>query len=242
MSWLPIIALALAAFVIAAFVFRLPKDGWALFGAAVLFGLAGYALQGNPGYASAPKDSAPEVSEANFAMIDGRREFFDPESVPSRFVTVSDAFARKGQYGDAANMLGNAVKENPNDVEAWVALGNALIEHAGGSLTPAALYAYSRAEQLAPTNPGASYFLGIGLLRNGRPGEARSVWADLLAQAPEDASWREQLAERVERLDALIAQMEGPVQQPLLGQDRSQGPAQGPAQGAPQGSAQGSAQ
>ena len=207
MSWLPIIALALGAFIIAAFVFRLPKDGWALFGAALLFGLAGYALQGNPGYAGAPKDTAPEVSEANFAMVDGRREFFNPDSVPSRFVTVSDAFARKGQYGDAANMLGNAVEENPNDVEAWVALGNALIEHADGSLTPAALFAYSKAEQLAPRNPGAPYFLGIGLLRNGRPGEARAVWADLLEQAPEEAAWRPQLAERIERLDALIAQM-----------------------------------
>jgi len=207
MSWLPIIALAIAAFIIAAFAFRLPKDGWALFGAALLFGLAGYALQGNPGYASAPKDPSPEASEANFAMIDGRREFFDPQSVPSRFVTVSDAFARKGQYGDAANMLGNAVEENPNDVEAWVALGNALIEHADGSLTPAALFAYSKAEQLAPGNPGAPYFLGIGLLRNGRPGEARAVWADLLEQAPEEAAWRPQLAERIERLDALIAQM-----------------------------------
>lgn len=207
MSWLPIIALALGAFIIAAFAFRLPKDGWALFGAALLFGLAGYALQGNPGYASAPKDPTPEASEANFAMVDGRREFFDPQSVPSRFVTVSDAFARKGQYGDAANMLGNAVEENPNDVEAWVALGNALIEHADGSLTPAALFAYSKAEQLAPGNPGAPYFLGIGLLRNGRPGEARAVWADLLEQAPEEAAWRPQLAERIERLDALIAQM-----------------------------------
>ncbi len=208
MSWLPIIALALAAFLVAAFVFKLPKEGWALFGAALLFGLAGYALQGNPGYAGAPKDPAPEVSEANFAMVEARREFFDPESVPSRFVTVSDAFVRKGQYGDAANMLGNAVEENPDDVEAWVALGNSLIEHADGSLTPAALYAYSRAERIAPDNPAAPYFLGIGYLRNGRPAEARAIWARLLERAPEDAIWGPQLAERLARLDALIAQMD----------------------------------
>lgn len=213
MSWLPIIGLALVTFVIAAFALRIRKAGWTVLGATILFGLAGYALQGNPGYAGSPKDAAPVVSEANFAMIDARREFFDPNSVPSRFVTVADGFARKGQYSDAANMLGNAVAENPRDVEAWVALGNALIEHADGTLTPAALYAFSRAEKVEPGNPGAAYFLGIGLLRNGRPGEARGVWADLLEAAPEDAPWREQLAERLSRLDALLQQMNQPVPQ-----------------------------
>ena len=217
MSWLPIVALALIAFAVAAFVFRLPKEGWALFGAALLFGLSGYALQGSPGYAGSPKAAVAETSEGNFAMVEARREFFDPESVPSRFVTVADAFARKGQFGDAATMMGNAVQENSEDVEAWVGFGNALIEHADGSLTPAALYAYSRAERLAPENPAAPYFLGIGYLRNGRPVEARTVWAQLLERAPEDAAWAPQLAERLERLDALMAQS-GPPQMEPAGQ------------------------
>ena len=46
MTWLPILALAVLAFLIVAFVFRLPKSGWAMFGAVLMFGLAGYALQG----------------------------------------------------------------------------------------------------------------------------------------------------------------------------------------------------
>lgn len=207
MTLLPIIGLALITFVIAVAVLRLPKSGWAVFGAALLFGLAGYALEGNPGYAGAPKEPVPVTSEVNFAMIESRREFFDPNSVPSRFLTVSDAFARKGQFADAANMLSNALQENPKDTEAWVALGNALIEHADGSLTPAALYAYTQAEKLDPENAAAGYFLGIGLLRSGRPEETRAVWADLVAKAPEDAPWKAPLAERLERLEALLAQM-----------------------------------
>ena len=207
MTLLPIIGLALITFVIAVAVLRLPKSGWAGFGAALLFGLAGYALEGNPGYAGAPKEPVPVTSEVNFAMIESRREFFDPNSVPSRFLTVSDAFARKGQFADAANMLSNALQENPKDTEAWVALGNALIEHADGSLTPAALYAYTQAEKLDPKNAAAGYFLGIGLLRSGRPEETRAVWADLVAKAPEDAPWKAPLAERLERLEALLAQM-----------------------------------
>lgn len=206
MSLIPIIGLALITFIIAIAVLRVPKSGWAVLGAALLFGLSGYALQGNPGYAGAPKDAAPVASEVNFALVDARREFFGLDRVPSRFVTVSDAFSRKGQFGDAANMLTNALQDNPKDTEAWVALGNALVEHANGALTPAALYAYSQAETLDPGNAAAGYFLGIGLLRSGRPQETREIWAELIANAPDDASWKALLADRLARLDQILTE------------------------------------
>ena len=207
MSWIVILLLGLATFLVAAFLLRLPKSGWAMFGSALLFGLAGYTLQGSPDLAAAPKANIPVIDRDNFAMIEARREFFDPESVPSRFVTVADGFARQGQYDDAANMLGNAVSENPRDVEAWVALGNSLIEHSEGISTPAALYAYARAERLEPENPASAYFLGIAYLRSGRPDRTRALWMDLLASAPQDAPWREGLQARIERLDQLLEQM-----------------------------------
>ena len=206
MSLIPIIGLALITFIIAVAFLRLPKSGWAVFGAALLFGLTGYALQGNPGYAGAPKDAAPVASEVNFALVDARREFFGLHRVPSRFVTVSDAFSRKGQFDDAANMLTNALQDNAKDTEAWVALGNALVEHANGALTPAALYAYNQAEALDPGNAAAGYFLGIGLLRSGRPQETRAIWAELIANAPEDASWKALLADRLARLDQILTE------------------------------------
>ncbi|WP_209347356.1 tetratricopeptide repeat protein [Pontixanthobacter sp. CEM42] len=212
MSWLPVIALALAAFLVAAFVLKLPKSGWALFGAALLFGLAGYAMHGSPGYAGSPTENVPEANPNNAAMVDARREFFGMDSLPSRYVISSDGFARNGQFEDAAGWMRNAISENPNDVEAWVGLGNALVEHADGSLTPAALYAYSQAEQIAPQNPASAYFLGIGLLRSGRATEARGVWAQLIENAPEDAEWVEPMKLRLERLDAMLAQMGGQQQ------------------------------
>ncbi len=206
MSLIPVIGLALITFIIAIVLMRLPKGGWAVFGATLLFGLTGYALQGNPGYAGAPKDAAPAASEVNFALVDARREFFGLDRVPSRFVTVSDAFSRKGQFGDAANMLTNALQDNPKDTEAWVALGNALVEHANGALTPAALYAYDQAETLDPGNAAAGYFLGIGLLRSGKPQETREIWAKLVENAPDDASWKALLADRLARLDQILTE------------------------------------
>ncbi len=206
MSWLPILLLGVVTFAATVLLLKLPKAGWTLFGAALLFGLTGYAVQGWPEYPGAPKAAAVQVTEGNELMIEARRVYFDPESIPSRFVTVADAFARKGQYQDAANMLRNAVQDDPRDVEAWVAMGNALVEHAAGSLTPPAMYAYARAERIDPANPAPKYFLGIAHLRNGRPLETRNLWAQMLEDAPEDAEWRPDMQLRLDRLDQLLAQ------------------------------------
>ncbi|UVI38567.1 tetratricopeptide repeat protein [Qipengyuania spongiae] len=206
MSWLPILALAGLAFVLAAFVLKLPRNVWALFGAALLFGLAGYAMQGMPGVPSAPRQPTPPPAETGELLVEARREFFPDNELPSRFVITADAFARRGDYAQAAQFLRNAVEENPADTEAWVALGNALTEHAEGRLTQAALHAYSRAEQAAPDNPAAGYFAGFGFLRSGEAERAREIWAGLVEDAPEDAPWRPVIADRLARLDALLGQ------------------------------------
>ncbi len=206
MSWLPILALAGLMFLLAAFLLKLPKQGYALFGAALLFGLAGYALQGNPGQAGSPKEAAERQIETGELVVEARREFFDPNVLPSRFVVTSDAFARRGDFENASRFLRNAVESDPADTEAWIALGNALTEHAEGQLTAAALFAYSRAEQLSPENPAAGYFVGLGMLRSGQPGRARSIWAELIENAPEGADWLPALQIRLERLDSLLAQ------------------------------------
>lgn len=208
MSWLPAIALAGALFLIAAFALRLPRAGWAAFGAALLFGLAGYAFQASPDMPAAPTAAVPEPDETSAAMIEARRAMFDSTMQASDFVLVSDGFARRGQYADAAQMLRGVVRENPGHAEAWVALGNALIEHADGNLTPAAVYAYARAEQAAPGHPAAPYFHGLALLRMGRPHDTRDLWAQTIADAPEGAEWVAPMQERLERLDALIAAVE----------------------------------
>lgn len=205
MSFVPPILLAAGAFAFAVLALRLPRGGWALLGAALLFGLAGYALEGAPGQAGAPKAAAAPRAQGGTELVEARRAIYGP-APPSRFVTVADGFARRGQYTDAAGILRGALAENPNDQEAWLALANALTEAAQGQLTPAALYAYERAERADPASPGPGFFLGVALIRSGRPVEARAVWAGMLERAPADAAWRPGLEERLARLDALIAE------------------------------------
>lgn len=207
MIWLPILALAALGFALAVFALKLPRGSWTLFGAALLFGLAGYAIHGAPGQPSAPKPPQPGDASSGELMVDARKEFYDEGVLPSRYVVTADGFARRGQYRNAVDFLRNAVAENPNDSQAWLAMANALVEHAGGTLSEAAEFAYARAKRIDPDNAAADYFHGIALLRNGRFAQGRALWAQALEAAPEDARYRADLAARVAALDAAIERM-----------------------------------
>lgn len=206
MTWLLAIGLALAAFALGALAFGVARQGWTTFAAALALGLAGYALQASPGIPGAPTSAGGGTGEADWAFVDARKEMVasSKRSTSDRMI-VADALARQGQYANAAAMLRAAVSENPRDAEAWLALGNALVEHAGGALTPPATLAYRRAAELDPKGAGPGYFLGFALIRQGRLMEARGVWAATLETAAEDAAGRAGLEESLARLDGLIA-------------------------------------
>ncbi len=206
MSWVLVIALALAAFAVAALAFRISRQGWSTFAAALALGLAGYALQASPGLPGAPASGTRQPEGVDWAFVDARKEMVATADRSTHGnMIVADALARQGQYANAAAMLRVAITENPRDAEAWLALGNALVEHADGALTQPAAVAYRRAAELDPTGAGPGYFLGFALIRQGRLMEARNVWATALETASEDAAGGERLEESLRRLDALIA-------------------------------------
>lgn len=210
MSWVLAIALALAAFAAAVLAFRVARTGWTTIGAALALGLAGYALQASPDVPSAPVATAGDPGEAGWTLVDDRRAMSaNGGRAASDSLIIADGFARRGQYADAAGILRSALARNPRDAEAWLALGNALVEHADGALTEPALLAYRRAAELDPGGTGPGYFLGLALIRQGRLGEAREVWRETLDSAADDAPGRELLATRLERLESLFAQQPG---------------------------------
>jgi cytochrome c-type biogenesis protein CcmH len=204
-GWLAIGALAMAAFACAVLVVRLPREGFALFGAVLVFGLAGYAWQGSPGYGSSPKEGSKAASNQGEAMVEGRAALFDRTQAPPDYLLTSDAFARRGQFADAAGLLRRGLEKNPDDLESWLALGLALVGHADGAVTPAALQAFGRAKAINPAHPGAEYFLGFAYLQSGEVRAARNVWAGLVESSPPDAPWREGLEAEIARLDDMIA-------------------------------------
>jgi cytochrome c-type biogenesis protein CcmH len=204
-GWVLASGLAIAAFLTVAVLFKTPRRGWGAIGAALLLGIAGYALQGSPGQPGAPRQAQAVFSDGS-AMVTARQALsVDGSAMASSWQVIADGMARRGQYGNAAEVLRGATRANPQDAQAWLAMGNALVAHAGGNLTPAALIAFRRAAAVAPDHPGPPFFLGLALAQNGQLGEGRALWADLLAKAPADAPWRVDLAKRLAALDAYIA-------------------------------------
>lgn len=210
MGWVIVIVLALVAFAALVLLFKAPKRGWEAIGAALLLGIAGFAWQARPAQPGAPKQAAEAQNKDAAALVAARKELATQTGQqPSNLLVIADAFARNGQYADAAGVVLGAVEKNPNDGEAWLSLANNLVGHAEGALTPAAEYAYGRAMQADPDQPGPAFFLGLALAGNGKLTEGRTLWADLLARAPKDAPWRADLEARLARLDQFIAAQSG---------------------------------
>jgi cytochrome c-type biogenesis protein CcmH len=212
MNLLLAVGLALAAFAVAVFAFRVPRAGWTTVAATLVLGLAGYALQASPNVPGAPATSSGEQGDAGWALVDERKSMIASEDHSrSGKLIVADAYARRGQFADAAVILRGAIADNPRDGEAWLALGNALVEHTGGALTEPALLAYRRAAELDSDGVGPGYFLGLALIRQGRIGQAAALWRATLEAAAPGAAGREVLALRLERLEGLLAQPGGPA-------------------------------
>lgn len=213
MTWVLAVALALGALVLGIAAFRVDRGGWTTLAAALTLGLAGYALQASPGVPGAPAAAARESEEGAWALVDERKEMIGEARSRNDKVLIADAMARRGQYANAAVLLRGAATDDPRDAEAWLALGNALVEHADGALTQPALLAYRRAAQADAGGVGPGYFLGLALIRQGQFGQARSIWAETLEAAAPEAAGRELLAERLARLDGLL-RGEGPLAVP----------------------------
>ncbi len=218
MTWIIVISLALIAFALAVFGFRISRGLWTSLAAVLGFGLAGYALQASPELPSSPTSATDLAGGQAFDIVAARQEFVAQEDKSgSNMLITSDAWARRGRYAEAAQMLAGVTRENPQDFEAWLAQGIVLTEHAGGSLTQASLYAFQRASNLKPDHLAPGYFLGSSLVRQGRLMEARQVWSDTLDSAQDDAEGRPGLENRLARLDGILAAMQA-GQQPLAPQ------------------------
>lgn len=211
MTWVMVFALAAAVFAGLALVLKAPRGAWEAIGAALLLGIAGYAWQGAPRQPGAPKPPAEKIAGPAAAMAVAERQNLakgDPgagDPMADKHVVIADALARHGQFADAAEVLRGSIERNPANAEAWLAMANALVGHAEGNLSPAAIYAYGQAARIAPESPGPPFFMGMALLRAGRLAEGRAVWAELLARTPPDAPWRADLAGRLAELVAFLA-------------------------------------
>lgn len=186
MGWL-ILLLAAALALVALRLMGVRRGALTASAAALLFGAAGYAFQGQPslpGVSARSNERPPSIP-----LKQARQAFYGNFSSAESWLTMSEALGRGGSTEDAVGLLQNAVRRHPDDQQLWIGLGNALVEHSNG-LTPPADFAFRRAAALNPAQPAPAFFYGLALARSGNPRAAIEMWQSILDTAPAEASWR----------------------------------------------------
>ena len=184
--------------------------------AALMIGGAGYALQGRPDLPGAPHQGTRRAPP--LPLTEPRHAIFGQFNGAERWVIISEALASRGDTREAVGAIRAGLKASPASAELWTMLGNTLVDHAG-TLTPAALLAYERAEQFAPKHPGPLFFRGLAEARAGQSEAALATWQRALVLTPATASYRPILTSGIA----------------ALGQNPSPGTGEGRRRAAPEG-------
>lgn len=181
---------------------RLGRGTIELVSAALLVGVAGYAWQGRPGEPGQPVKAVIEGIEIDPALVAQRKALTGQFGTEAQWLDYADTLERLGQTRLAVVAMQSGLKENPKSANLWVGLGNALVVHGGGMMSPSAEFAFQRAANLAPDHPGPPFFFGLALAQSGRFDDADRIWTALLARTPVDAPWRADLETRLSELKA----------------------------------------
>ncbi|HEY0325987.1 MAG TPA: tetratricopeptide repeat protein, partial [Allosphingosinicella sp.] len=136
MGWVVMLVLAL---LVAAGLWRWIRGDMGMIqflGAALLLALAGYAWQGRPGLAGAPKAPPPPTQQQpDSAFAEMRPELMGQFNNAAHWLGLAESYQRTGNTKEGVEIIQNALRRTPDNADLWVGLGNALIQHADGLMT-----------------------------------------------------------------------------------------------------------
>jgi tetratricopeptide (TPR) repeat protein len=207
MGWLIFLVMAAVVAALLWFFGRLPKGGIELVGAALLLAVAGYAWQGTPNLPGKPTPPAPEAKMPDSALIAERQKMFSKIGSDSDVLRAADGLQSQGLTLYAIAIIKNGLEKRPRSADLWVGLGNELVIHGGGMMSPAAELAFQRAAAISPDHPGPPFFMGLAYAQQGQFDRAESIWRALLDRSPANASYRPELEARLVELERMKQQM-----------------------------------
>lgn len=105
------------------------------------------------------------------------------------FALLAPIYVRLGRYADAAQAYERTLALLGESAERRAALGEALMQAGGGSVTPEAKAAFTKALADDPKLPQARFYLGLAAAQDGDKAQARELLAGLVADSPPDAPW-----------------------------------------------------
>lgn len=124
---------------------------------------------------------------------------------------VAPVYMRLGRFTDAVKARRNVLRILGASVEREGGLGEALAGEANGVVTAEAKAAFERALAIDPNDFRAKFFVGLAAEQDGRRAEAATIWRDLLAKAPPNASWSDFVRQAIVRVDDTALPTPGPT-------------------------------
>lgn len=168
-------------------------------------GAALYASMGQPELASntapappaapaaAPVQDAAAQGEVNQLIAGLEQKVQANGSDPEGWRMLGWSYFQTGRYADAAKAYARAIALKPDGEGYQSAFGEALVQEAGGQITPAAAAAFEKAAAQDGADARARYFLAV---RKSETGDRKGAVEDMLrlvADSPADAPWLPQL-------------------------------------------------
>ena len=193
------LALGLIVWAVTLLAGRLPAAARLPLGIAIMLGLTGYLLVGQPGAAGVPVARAAPEGFGD-ALEDPRNGMADRFGDAAQWLGMSDGLLRNGNSLAAAQLLQQGLRRYPRNIDLWVGCGNALVAHSGGIMTPAAAMAFDKAADIDPAHPAPPFFAGLALAQGGDLAGARMIWQQLLDRSAPEAPWRADLEQRLAQM------------------------------------------
>jgi cytochrome c-type biogenesis protein CcmH len=203
MAWL-LLALMGGAAMAALWLSGMARSLWMYVAAALMLGAAGYAWQQHaalPGHPVTAESRAIEVQEA---FVTFRSAIMPGKPGDERILAAADDQLRAGDTAAAGRVMLDAIAADPDDAALWTGLGTVLVAHDEGRLSPAAQFAFRRAQALAPGEPGPPFFLGLAYAQGNDLPAAKPAWERTLALTPPDAPYRTVIVDQLAGIDEAL--------------------------------------
>ena len=115
---------------------------------------------------------------------------------------LGPVYMQLGRYTDSANAWRNTLLLLGESADREANLGEALMAEANGVVTDEAKSAFVHAVTLDNTIVSARYYLGMAAEQDGKREEAAKIWRELIAEAPSDAHWLNDVRTALARIEA----------------------------------------
>lgn len=174
-------------------------------GAALLFGASGYAWQQHASLPGHPVRADAATIDIDPGLVAFRMAIMPSRSGGGALLAAADERLRNGDSTGATQVILDAIARQPRDPALWAGLGSAVAAHDGGQVSPTAAFAFRRAMELGPTEPGPHFFLGLALVQSRQIAAGKEQLLRALALVPHDAAYRLNIAEllvMIERVEA----------------------------------------